>query len=525
MRSLAGLLVLLGLGLTLAQPFVFGAAPESQPQRGGTLNFAMVAEPPGLDPHWTTNIVTMRIAMHIFETLFTFDGRSNIVPMLAERFTVGGDGKRYEITLRRDVRFHNGDTMTSADVIASLQRWGKMAGRGRALFQDLASISSPNATTVVLEFKASTGMFLTYMANPSQFPGIMPRAMAEQAGEKQLNDDQLIGTGPYRFVEWRRDQLVRLARFDRYTRRQDTATGYGGAKAAYLDQIVFHSVKDAAVRLAGLKTGQYHFAEQVSGDDLDAIKADRNLEPVINTSAPVYPGPIFNKKSGLMTNVKLRQAVAAALNMEPLLLATAKRRDLYSLNGSIFPRGNRWYTSAGTRNYNVSDAELAKRLMAEAGYRGQPLKALVQTDIQQDYQYILAAIQQLRAVGFKIDAQYTDYTTIVSLRSRPDAYNVWWAGGFTFMPDPALLIGFDCNWPAQGMGWCDRDVVQAMDALAAEPNPDRRFRIWERIHTMYWERVPFVKVGDLFLLNAIRTEVRGFNILPVFVFWNAWLTR
>ena len=97
-------------------------AAQEQPRFGGVLKAAMIGEPPSLDLHWTTAVITQQITWHVYETLFTYVRDFTPVPMLAESADLADGGRRVTIALRRGVRFHNGKEMTSADVVASLMR-------------------------------------------------------------------------------------------------------------------------------------------------------------------------------------------------------------------------------------------------------------------------------------------------------------------------------------------------------------------------------------------------------------------
>src|SRR5262245_37668548 len=95
------------------------AYAQETPRSGGVLKAAMIGEPPSLDLHWTTAVITQQITWHIYETLFTYDKNFAPIPMLAQSYTMTDGGRRYTITLRKGVKFHNGKEMTSADVVAS----------------------------------------------------------------------------------------------------------------------------------------------------------------------------------------------------------------------------------------------------------------------------------------------------------------------------------------------------------------------------------------------------------------------
>ena len=141
-----GILSLL-LALVVAdQP---GHAQET-PRMGGVLKAAMIGEPPSLDLHWTTAVITQQITWHVYETLFTYDRNFAPIPMLAESYTVSDGGRRYTITLRKGIKFHSGKEMTPADVVASLNRWGKVSTPGKPLWKNVEAVEAKDPLTVVI---------------------------------------------------------------------------------------------------------------------------------------------------------------------------------------------------------------------------------------------------------------------------------------------------------------------------------------------------------------------------------------
>src|SRR5262245_13602826 len=122
MNTIAGAVILVTL---LIGPML--AAAQDTPRTGGVLKAAMIGEPPSLDLHATSATITQQITWHIYENLYTYDRQYSPIPMLAESVTLAAGGRRYTIKLRRGVKFHNGNEMTSADVVSSLTRWGKVA--------------------------------------------------------------------------------------------------------------------------------------------------------------------------------------------------------------------------------------------------------------------------------------------------------------------------------------------------------------------------------------------------------------
>src|SRR5437870_7546877 len=143
---------------------VVTAQPSAAQRTGGVLKAGMIGEPPSLDIHWTTAVITQQITWHAVETLYTYDRVFNVVPLLAEGDGGADGGRRYTIRLRKGVKFHTGKEMTSADVVASLMRWGKMAGTGKAMWKNVEAVEAKDPLTVVIHMKQPSGVLLAALA-------------------------------------------------------------------------------------------------------------------------------------------------------------------------------------------------------------------------------------------------------------------------------------------------------------------------------------------------------------------------
>ena len=140
--GLAALTAAVLVGASLVAP-----AEVAAQKSGGTLRVAILGEPPALDPHWTTATLTEIITGHYLEGLFTRDKNYQPIPMLAEGYTASADNKVFNIKLRHGVIFHNGKEMTSEDVVASLNRWLKVATYGKALAPKVEAIRADRKST------------------------------------------------------------------------------------------------------------------------------------------------------------------------------------------------------------------------------------------------------------------------------------------------------------------------------------------------------------------------------------------
>ena len=255
------------------------AVAQEQPRMGGILKVAMIGEPPTLDLHTTTAVITQQIMWHVFETLYTYDKSYNPIPLLVEGHTVSYNGRTYTFKLRKGVKFHNGRDMNAEDVVLSLKRWGKLATPGKSVFRNVEGVEAKDPLTVAMYLKEPSAVLLMGLARPNNGAVVYPKEVMAAAGDAAIKDN--IGTGPYRFVEHRPDRHIRLARFKEYSARSEAPNFFGGKRVAYLDEIRFIPVPDVAVRLAGAESGEYHFSQQIKQDQYERIKGIKSLVPNI----------------------------------------------------------------------------------------------------------------------------------------------------------------------------------------------------------------------------------------------------
>jgi peptide/nickel transport system substrate-binding protein len=490
---------------------------QETPRAGGVFRAAMIGEPPSLDLHTTTAVITQQITWHVYETLYTHDKDYQPVPLLVESHIVGDRGRTYTFKLRRGVRFHNGKEMTSADVVASLKRWARLSGHGKALWKSVEGIEAKDPATVVMYLKEPMSALLMGLARGNNGAAIYPKEIVDAASESPIKD--YVGTGPYRFVEHKPDRHIKLARFKDYSARSEPANGFGGARVAYLDEILFIPVPDVAVRLAGVETGEYHYAQQIKQDQYDRIKTMAGVVPKV-TKPSAWSVAVLNHKQGLFTDKRLRQAMQAVLDMEPIMAAGFGHRDFYRIDPSVmFVEQPAWYSKVGAELYNQKNRAKAQKLLKEAGYTGAPVRWITTKEYEWMYKNALVAKQQMEAAGFKIDLQVVDWATLVQRRNKPELYDVF-STGFTFNPDPAFNTSVECNWPGW---WCHEDKERWLEAVRNEGDPKVRRAAWEKVQGLMYEDVGRIKLGDYFSLAVQRKDVKG--LLPVneMPLWGVWL--
>lgn len=483
-----------------------------------TLRYATVGEPPSLDQHVITSDLATTIAHHMLEGLYTFNAANAPVALLAESERLEDDGKTIIISLRKGVKFHNGQEMTSADVLASLNRWGEFGSRGGLLFSNVTGIEATGAHEITIKLSAPFGPWKNLLAFINGGPAIYPASVVEGAGKEPIAPENYIGTGPYRFSEWKPNRHVELVRFDDYVSPAGEADGYAGQRTASFDSLRFIPVPDVGTRVAGLKAGDFDYAESIPGDLFADLDADPNVSTILN-GGPIFGLVFMNSKEGpLKTNFALRRAMQAALKKEPALQVAIGPEKLWRANGSFLPEGNVWYTQSGAESFSKGDSDAARKMAEEAGYKGEPIKFMVSTNYPFHYDTAVVYTKQLAQAGFNIDLQVYDWATLIKKRAQPDQWDLFFTH-HGFVPDPILISVMNDNYP----GWWSTPEKSALKAkFTASSDPQERQAIWADIQAKIYEQVPTMKTGDVYTYNIASPKLKGLSrstlIWPHF--WN-----
>jgi peptide/nickel transport system substrate-binding protein len=228
---------------------------------------------------------------------------------------------------------------------------------------------------------------------------------------------------------------------------------------------------------------------------------------------------VLNTRQGIMTDKRVRQAMQAALDVEPMLLAGLGHKDFFRLDPGLFFQEQASHSKAGAALYNQHDRDKARRLLKEAGYAGQPIRWIVTTEYEHHYKPSVVAKSQLEEVGFKIDLQVSDWATVVARRNKPELWDAF-TTAFIVQPEPTVAAQILCDWPGW---WCTTEKDQLVLALGRESDGRKRQAIVDKLQTLFYADAARIKIGDYFRLDARRRDVQGFDPGPFMHFFNVWL--
>lgn len=317
-------------------------------QAQGNLRVALQLEPPNLDPTSGAAVATDEIVYAtIFEGLVRADTDGSIRPLLAESWTVSPDGLVYDFRLRGGVRFHDDRPLTSDDVIFSLLRISaKTSSNAQAqAFARIATVTSPAAGHIRITLKAADANFLTLLTLGDAV--IVPRHAAATLATHP------IGTGPFRFTDWRRGSDITLARNPAYW-----------GKPARLARLTFRFIADPSAAYAAVKAGDIDlFPDYPAPETFGQLRNDPRLKLTVGpTEGEVILS--MNQRKGPLANPAVRRAIAHALDRRAIIDGAMFGYGVPI--GSHFPPQSPDYVDLTGRYPH--DIAAGRRLLAEAGY-------------------------------------------------------------------------------------------------------------------------------------------------------------
>ncbi len=492
---------------------------NTEGDKGGVLRVALAAQPPTLDQVASTTVAARDTGRLMFETLVTTESNYRVVPMLAESVDVSEDNKIYTFHLRKGVKFHNGKEMTAEDVVASMYRWVDKSSVTGNIFNN-ATFEAEDEYTVILQLGKPSTLAMDTMASAKMAAAIMPKEIVEAAPVEGVTE--YIGTGPFKFVEWKQDQYIHFTKFDDYQSLETEADGLSGKKEALVDDIYFEIVNDASTRMAGLQTGKYDFAHSIPSNNYDQLKSNPKLNPVFDNYGEMFL--VYNEKKGAASEFKMRQAINTALDLEKIMLGSFTDEELYWLDpGYMTSTISNWASDAGSEFYNQNDPEKAKQLLDEIGYNNEEIRIMTTRDYPFFYSATVIIQEQLTKLGMNVKLVVYDWPTF--MEKLTNDLEEWDAAIFASatVSTPSQLLAISSTFAG---GIADPTTTSLLEALETSPSQEKAKKIWDELQGHAWENhLPVTIIGGYNSLFGATDKVEGLTTFSGPIYWNTKVVK
>jgi dipeptide transport system substrate-binding protein len=494
-----------------------------------TLVYCSEGSPEGFDPAPYTAGTTFDAASRpIYNRLYQFKkGSSETEPGLAESYEVSADGLEYTFKLRPGVKFHTTEWFTPTrelnadDVIFSFERQWKADHPWHAYATGISweyfnSMSMGDLLKEIVKVDDMTVKFVLnrpeapFIANLAMdFASILSKEYADQleaAGTKELLNQQPVGTGPFQFVNYQQDAVIRYASFDDY---------WKGVQP--IDDLVFAITTDGAVRAQKLQAAECHVMPYPNPADLDMLRADPNL--VVMEQEGLNVGYLaYNTQQPPFDNPMVRKALNMSINKQAILDAVFQGAGAAATN-PIPPTMWSYNTAIQDDPY---DPEAAKQMLADAGVTDLSMKVWampVARPYNPDARRMAELIQaDFAAVGVTaeiVSMEWGEYLAQSSAVDRDGAVLLGWTGD-NGDPDNflAVLLGCDAVGNANRAQWCNEDFEKLIQDAKIISDQAERTKLYEQAQVIFKEQAPWATIAHSVVFMPMRKEVTGYVMDP-----------
>ena len=494
------------------------AAAQAGPKQGGEMVVTYKDDISTFDPAIGYDWQNWSMIKSLFDGLMDYEpGTTELIPDLAESYTISDDGLTYTFKLRPGVKFHNGRTLTSADIKYSIERSvnPETQSPGQGFFwqitgfdemaagdaTELSGITTPDDSTVIINLSQPDATFLQIVA--INFAFAVPREEVEKYGLDFGRNP--VGTGAYKMTDWTLGQRVVFERNADYFREG----------APLLDKITFEVGQDPSVALLRLKRGEV----DVLGDPIPSANFLQEVADPANADLIVEGGLLHTGYITLNTteppfdNKLVRQAVNMAINKERVIKIVNGRATI--ANQPLPPAMPSYDTNFEGYAY---DPEKAKQLLAEAGYPDGFETELYAMNTDPNPRIAQSFQQDLAAIGIEVEIKALAQATVIDAGGEGTAPMLW-SGGMAWIadyPDPSNFYGpiLGCGGAVPG-GWnwakyCNEEIdalAAKADGMASTDQAEARIDLWRQIYNQIMEDAPWVPV-----MNEVRFAMHSARI-------------
>ena len=500
-----------------AQPAAPGAAAPTQAApaqaaakpaaAGGTITFALENDVIDFDPLRSRAFVDRNVHYQIYDSLVRVDSSGKIIPWLAEKWDVAGDGKQVTFSLRKDVKYHDGTPFDAESVKWNIDRYRTTQGSARS--GELAPIESVDVvdpSTVRFNLKTPFSPLLSLLVDRAGM--MLSRKAVEAGGEDFTRKAFKAGTGPFVLTEAVKDDHMTLEKNPDWWGK-DSA----GNKLPLLDKITVHPITNSDVRLTNLKTGDAQIANNIAPKDVAGLKNDSSL---VYMEKPAYSwlSVLPNRKPGfIFEEARYVKAVSMAIDRQEIL-----DKVYFSIGsvgyGTIAP--SHFAYDPNFKPFEKPDPEGAKRVVQEVGKGPLSFELLISSGdplLLQRAQLIQAQLKKA-----DIDAQISQLEFAQVLKAQSDhtftgMSDIGWSGRID--PDGNTYDQLYTGRPNNDSSYSNADVDKLLDEQRATSDEAKRrdaLRKAEQIYAVDDPARAWYRFGVAHI--AAATAVQGLEVYP-----------
>lgn len=446
-----------------------------------------------LDPHKAVAAGTKEVLFNIFEGLVKPTSDGNLIPAVASSYEETEGGKVYTFTLRDNVKFHDGSTVTAEDVKFSLDKCAD-ASAGEPLvaaFSNIESVNIVDEKTIEVVLKEADTEFLAYMTT-----AIIPAS-------NENPDTNPIGTGPYKYVSRSPQENFVVERFDDYW-----------GEPAHIQDVTFKICANADSIVMDLEGGSIDMFARVTATQAASLSEDFEvLEGTMNLVQALY----LNNAEAPFDNEQVRQALCYAIDVDEIKLMVSDGKGT-QIGSSMFPAFGKYYMEELNDAY-PTDIEKAKELLKEAGYEdGFSFTITVPSNYQPHIDTAQVLVEQFKKIGVDAKIQLVEWDSWLSNVYQNRQFQSTVVGvDASNLTGASLLQRFTSDSPKNFINYSNEDYDAAFEKAIDSVEDEEKTTYYKECEKILSDTAANVYIQDLPEFVALNKKYTGYEFYPLYV--------
>lgn len=473
----------------------FGGSGKGNGSSSGDNNSIVVGiqnDLDSLDPHLAEAAGTREVLYNIFEGLVKPDKDGNLVPAIASDYKVSDDGKVYTFTLRENVKFHNGATVTAEDVKYSIDRNAGKLGEEAIVsaFKKIDSVNIVDPSTVEVVLNEPDTEFIGYMT-----VAIIPKDYADQATAP-------VGTGPYKFVSYTPQQNIKLEKFKDYWKEG----------SPLLDNVEFRIVQNTDSVILDLKAGTIDAYPYLTDSQAKELSANMKIaDGNSNLTQALY----LNNADSKFSNKLVRQAMSYAIDRKEIMSIVSGGKGT-ELGSALYSGFGKYYEDLSGKN--TYDVAKAKELLKEAGYENGFSFTI---KIPSNYQFHVSTgeiiVEQLKKVGITAKIELIDWTTWLNDVYTNHNYEATVIGVDSKLAPSDMMLRYKTGYSKNFTNYSNAEYDKLIDQATATTDDTQKIECYKKLQEMLADDAASIYIQDPPILVALNKNLKGYTFYPVYV--------
>ena len=447
-----------------------------------------------LDPHISASAGSREVLFNIYEGLVKPNSDGELICAVAQDYQISPDGRTYTFQLRPGVRFHNGQEVTAADVVYSIERCADASGGAPlvAAFSVIQEVKAVDESTVTITIAQPDLDFISYLTT-----AIVPEGYDQLATAP-------MGTGPFRYVSRSPQENIIIEKFDDYW-----------GEGAKLDKVTYKIYEDSNALLMALKGGSIDLCAHLT--DAQASQLDDQQFQILEGTMNLVQAVYLNNKAEPFDDMAVRQALCYAIDRQAIMDFVAGGRGT-PVGSSMYPAFTKYFMPE-LADYYTYDPAKAKELLAEAGYpNGFDMTIMVASNNKPHVDTAEVVAQQLRAVGVNVTIQQVEWQTWYDEAYKGRNYQATIIGvDASNLTARAMLERFVSTDSSNFINYNNPEYDQLFQQAITTTDPEEQTALYKQMQTLLTETAANLYIQDLCDLVAMRQGLTGLVFYPTFV--------